>query len=172
MKIYIAGKVTGIAYEALKQKFQTAANELTERGYSPVNPIELVANPHTPWQKAMKTCISALVYCDGIYVLPDWIDSPGAALELQLAYELKLKITFQMEKYTVTTLNQLNLGDRFYRIGDPKRIVHQVVTHEGHFKKASDVWVQRGDHIRPMPMRDTNTVVFLRHVEANDQSQS
>ena len=85
IKIYIAGKVSGEDPKACAAKFAAAENILKERGYEVVNPIKVVGDFTADWQTAMRKCISALMACDGIYLLPDWQGSTGATLECALS---------------------------------------------------------------------------------------
>ena len=91
MKIYIAGKVTGLPENQVKPKFDHAKRWLISLGYTPINPLELVALD-TDWNIAMKICIDALSKADGIYLLPDWMDSMGARQEVQYAITYEKQI--------------------------------------------------------------------------------
>lgn len=84
-KIYIAGKVTGEARLNCEEKFFVTENVLAMYGFEVVNPINLVSNWETPWDKAMKICIKGLMDCDGLFLIKDFTESPGAKLELYLA---------------------------------------------------------------------------------------
>jgi len=91
MKVYLAGKISGLKYEDVFVKFNAAEFQLKQAGYDVVNPIRLVSqNWH--WEKCMKKCIGELVTCDAIHLLPDWAESRGAKLEYHIAQELKLKL--------------------------------------------------------------------------------
>ena len=91
-KIYIAGKVTGEDLEKTARKFKEAELKLTAMCFEAVNPIEVVNNSDTPWSDAMKTCIKAMLDCDGVVILPDWKLSQGARIERQIAYDLDIPI--------------------------------------------------------------------------------
>ncbi len=69
-KIYIAGKVTGLPMQEITNKFQIAQQELETKGFTGVNPLLLVNNPQAKWNQAMKKCISELVNCNAVYLLP------------------------------------------------------------------------------------------------------
>lgn len=92
MKVYIAGKVTGEPKHSCALKFATAQKELEKRGYEVVNPIEVVGDLNADWKTAMRKCIAALVECDAICILPDWDESKGARIELELAIKLGLSL--------------------------------------------------------------------------------
>lgn len=92
MRIYIAGKITGIEEESFL-KFKRAETILKNMGYEPVNP--LVENTNDTWENYMKIGITKLLTCDGIYMLSNWSDSKGAKIEHNLAEILKLKIIYE-----------------------------------------------------------------------------
>lgn len=92
MRIYIAGKITGIENEAVL-KFKRAETILKGMGYEPVNP--LIENTTDTWENYMKLGISKLLTCDGIYMLSNWMNSKGAKIEHNLAEILKLKIIYE-----------------------------------------------------------------------------
>lgn len=92
MKIYIAGKVTGEPIHEVTMKFGNAQKEIEQKGHEAVNPLAVVNDWHKPWDEAMKLCIKALVYCEGIYFLPDWQESTGAKLEYFIAEALGISI--------------------------------------------------------------------------------
>lgn len=93
-KIYIAGKVTGLHYPDVKQKFRAAENLLASQGYQVINPIQFI-HPNTSWEDAMKECMDQLHSCQAIYMLSDWLDSKGARLEYSRAIELNQMVLYQ-----------------------------------------------------------------------------
>ncbi len=107
-KIYIAGKVTGLPYGDVKQKFRAAENQLHEQGYQVVNPTELYQG--TDWDGVMNVCLNALADCDAIYMLTDWANSRIATLEHTKALELRIPIHFQTEGglHTLTSKEETN----------------------------------------------------------------
>lgn len=90
-KIYIAGKVTGLSIHEVTMKFGEAQKQIETLGYEAVNPLEVVNDFKCDWASAMRMCISALVFCDGIYFLPDWNQSKGAKLEMEIATNIGLE---------------------------------------------------------------------------------
>ena len=90
-KVYIAGKITGIEKEAYSL-FVEAELKLMKRGYEVINPMKLQHNHDKTWASYMKECITELISCDLIYPLPNWSESHGATLEMNIAKELNIKI--------------------------------------------------------------------------------
>ena len=96
-KIYIAGKVTGLPFQEVQEKFATAQATIEKLGFEAVNPILVVNNPDENWHIAMEKCLVALSQCDAIYMLPDFKDSPGADIEHKKAYALGLDVYYSLE---------------------------------------------------------------------------
>lgn len=89
MRVYIAGKMTGVEnfnYPA----FNKAAAELRAMGYEVENPAE---NPEQPsWEGYLKQAIRQMLTCDAVALLPDWMDSKGARIEFDLAKQLGMEV--------------------------------------------------------------------------------
>lgn len=88
-KVYIIGAVTGLPYEEARLKFSKAAEGLRLRGWIPVNPTDIVPIGAS-WNDAMKLCITALINCDMVLLLPDWQESKGGILELTIARNFEM----------------------------------------------------------------------------------
>ena len=84
MRVYIAGRVTGLNYEQVTRKFAAAESLLRASNYNPVNPLRHVNSKAKP-SEAMKICVPLLLDCDAILLLSDWAFSEGAQIEAQLA---------------------------------------------------------------------------------------
>ena len=97
MKIYIAGKVTGLDYNEAVAKFANAEKQLTEAGIAPeniVNPTRYVPE-ETPWKAAMDICIELLQGCTAIYIQRDWRDSFGTKHEIKHAQQRRMDMYWE-----------------------------------------------------------------------------
>ena len=81
MKIYISGAISNT--DDYMERFAKAEKELTEQGYSVVNPAKVNAQlpEDTNYEEYMKMCFCMLDMCDGIYMLKGWEKSCGANRE-------------------------------------------------------------------------------------------
>lgn len=89
-KIYIAGKVTGEDIAECTEKFKTAQTQIEALGFEAINPLDVVGDWQTPWNKAMRMCVAKLTECDGIAMLPDWHKSKGAIVEWEISKQLEI----------------------------------------------------------------------------------
>ena len=97
MKVYIAGPMTGLpGYNG--PAFEAAIIRLHELGHEPVSPTRIHGYP---WPQCcegksrgeiMRTCLAALVECDGIALLPGWQDHDGAQAEAHAANAMGLEV--------------------------------------------------------------------------------
>ena len=89
VKLYISGPITGI--ENYEKNFLAAERALRLRGYIVVNPCK-IRHRGTMWEDYMKRDIAALLTCDGVALLPNWINSRGAKLEVHIAQALGMPV--------------------------------------------------------------------------------
>lgn len=87
MKIYIAGKITGLDFKVAEQIFQKAADELRSRGHTVFCPTEMFPlNPAWDWAEYMLADLRIIWHhADAILMLNNWKDSKGASLERHAA---------------------------------------------------------------------------------------
>ena len=95
MKVYIAGKITGLPHEDAVQKFENAARALKEKGHEPFVPTVLPSYNDVSHEDYMHVCYAMIDICDEIYMLKDWQDSKGARLERQYAFDRDKKISYE-----------------------------------------------------------------------------
>lgn len=85
MKIYIAGKITGLERYEYEAKFSKADYELRRMGHIPLNPTLL---PQGLMHKEyLHICYSMIDVCDGILLLDNWQQSIGAKKEIRYAQQ-------------------------------------------------------------------------------------
>jgi len=94
MKIYIAGKITGLPKHQYTAKFKAAEIEHNAAGHNTVNPCRLGIPDTATTEQALLVCLTHLRQCDAIYLLADWQDSPGAVIERQFASDHGLEIIY------------------------------------------------------------------------------
>jgi nucleoside 2-deoxyribosyltransferase len=103
MRVYISGKIgEEVLSEATRQKFAKAEEYLRSWDFEVFNPTtsglgERAEEPARQngtdfYTEIMKLDLAELEWCDAIYMLTDWTDSPGAKRELSQAKELGLAI--------------------------------------------------------------------------------
>lgn len=105
MKIYISGKISGLEPIEYRAKFANAEHYLRNMGYSPLNPAAVNARlpDDTTYEQYMAMSLLMLSFCDGIYLLDNWQDSPGSLREKAEAEKNGLKIMYQEETDGNTT---------------------------------------------------------------------
>lgn len=91
MKIYIAGKITGL--ENYKEIFDNKEKELTAAGHRVLNPS--VFPKGFEQEEYLEICYSMIDVCDGVYFLDNWTDSNGAKLEHEYAIKNDKWIRYQ-----------------------------------------------------------------------------
>lgn len=97
MKIYISGKISGEPTAPCTIKFGTMQKCIENLGHQAVNPLEVCMEPGINWHEAMRKDIKALMDCDAIYCLPDYIHSRGALLEQQIAIALDMPVFYDLK---------------------------------------------------------------------------
>lgn len=73
-----------------------------------------------------------------------------------------------MEKNTKTTIENLQIGDRFYKANDRHKTMFTKVQHESkvtHYQTYQH-WALKDAERYPLAMKADTQVVFLRHVQA------
>lgn len=97
MKVYIAGKVTGLKKTEILSKFYKSRKQLKEEGHTVMSPSVLVLNEGFEHEDYMHICYAMIDVCDAIYMQKDWQNSEGARMELQYAKDKKKLIIYEDE---------------------------------------------------------------------------
>lgn len=97
MKVYVAGKVTGLSKDKILRKFYESGKTLKKDGHTVMSPAVLVLNEGFGHEDYMHVCCAMIDVCDAVYMQKDWQDSKGARMELQYAEEHRKKILFEDE---------------------------------------------------------------------------
>lgn len=95
IKIYIAGKITGEPLQPCMDKFAHAENLIRALGAAPVNPFKLGIPHHFTFEESKPYNFKALSFCTAIFMLSDYVKSPGAMEELYEAQRLGLDIFYE-----------------------------------------------------------------------------
>jgi hypothetical protein len=91
MKVYIAGKMTGLPDNG-HGAFAAAAATLRGLGFHVESPHENTPPECGTWLGWMRKSIPQLLSADAVVLLPNWTDSRGARAEKNLAQDLGLPI--------------------------------------------------------------------------------
>lgn len=89
-RVYIAGPITGV--QDFEENFARAERALRAQGYEPVNPCSPGQVEGFTYKDYIDRGFSLLMGCDGILMLPGYMDSKGAALELHYALAVGLEV--------------------------------------------------------------------------------
>ena len=94
-RIYISGAITGT--DDYMKRFAKAEKELTDKGYSVVNPAKVNAQlpEDTSYEEYMKMCFCMLDMCEAIFMLQGWEKSFGANRELGYAMAKDMIIMYE-----------------------------------------------------------------------------
>lgn len=96
MKIYIAGKITGLDPEDALAEFERAENLVLIAGHTPLNPMRLVeqAEGREYGEQLADALTILLTQAEAVFFLPDWRDSRGATIERFIAKTLNIPMYF------------------------------------------------------------------------------
>ncbi len=82
MKIYIAGKISGLNREDVTKRFEAAQSVLP-------------AYDEVSHEDYLHVCYAMIDICEAVYMLSDWQQSKGARMELQYAADYRKEILYE-----------------------------------------------------------------------------
>ncbi|MBD5437703.1 MAG: DUF4406 domain-containing protein [Treponema sp.] len=97
MKIYVAGKITGLSRREVEGKFRATAETLRNEGHDVFIPSVLPMYDSVPHEDYMHVCYAMIDICDAVYMMTDWQQSKGARMELQYAADWRKEILYEDE---------------------------------------------------------------------------
>jgi hypothetical protein len=95
--IFLSGKVTGLWRPWVVAKFLFFDLIFTGLGYEVKNPVKFTPKNFN-WNDSMTLCLSILSHCDSIFMLPGWLNSPGANKEFREAAKNGLQLLNDSKK--------------------------------------------------------------------------
>lgn len=104
MRIYVSGRISGLAPYRVSQKFGYTATHLREQGHCVINPFTLCMElwgKDFKHEEYMQVCLAALGLCDCIYMMNDWEESIGAKIEHEYAKEHGMKIIYEPKELEI-----------------------------------------------------------------------
>lgn len=95
MKIYISGKITGLPFPEVEEKFYDAKDLLESLDFEVINPLENGLTQSHSWNEHMVRDIEMLLDCDAIFMLDNWQTSKGADIEYHIACKTGKDVWFE-----------------------------------------------------------------------------
>ena len=92
MDVYISGKISGKTQQEAEADFGKYAEIIQAAGHPPVNPMKNGLPFDAPWEDHMERDLEMLRASDAICLLPDWVESCGAKIELHQALEIRMPV--------------------------------------------------------------------------------
>lgn len=92
MKVYISGAISGREPNEVRKEFERVEKLLTSLGLEVVNPLANGLTDDHTWEEHMRADLHLLLECDKVAVLPGWVESKGARLEVFVASELGMEV--------------------------------------------------------------------------------
>jgi chromosomal replication initiation ATPase DnaA len=126
MKVYISGKISGLPWDKVKEKFEKAKNYLESVGYEVLDPTVLNP-PERSWAESMKVDIRELVSCDALVLLSDWFNSKGAKFEYEIALKVNMPVFRLISFKDVFYMKKFNQNLIFEIIEKQLNVTHEEI---------------------------------------------
>lgn len=139
--------------QVAKAQFAEAEKRLNARGIAVVNPTRNGLPEIATWSQHLTIDIILLLSCQGIYMLKNWEQSRGAALEHSIARELGMAIEYEQPPSHADIKDAINraMGVYFKEITSDNRNrwkVYARIIYVHHAKAAGDLVTQIAKEIR------------------------
>lgn len=96
-RTYNSGRISGLSFGEVEDKFENANREIEGLGLKAVNPLKTWIPNWAPWCVHMAADLCLLATCRGIYLQADWESSRGAKIEKRVAEKLGIAVMYQRE---------------------------------------------------------------------------
>jgi hypothetical protein len=94
-KIYISGRISGLPFTEVKQKFQEGQEFLEDLGFEVINPINNGLTESHTWEQHMVRDVELLLPCNSIYMFDGWQYSVGACIEYDISMRTGKDVWFE-----------------------------------------------------------------------------
>lgn len=81
--------------EQVRKNFDLGKEQAKRLGFIPVSPLDLPHNHDGSWESYMKEDLQQLLQCKFLYALPNWEESKGARIEIELATTLGIHVIME-----------------------------------------------------------------------------
>ena len=97
-RVYISGRMSGLSQSEYQANFARAEMKMKAEGYVVFNPaLWSTMYSFLTYDEYLKLDLTALEFCDAIYMQSGFKKSRGAMAELERAKELSLEIIYESE---------------------------------------------------------------------------
>ncbi len=172
MKVYIAGKITGLPIGEARRRFDEAEELLSRIGCDAVNPMKKDLPDDASWNEHMKQDFALLLDCDAIYLMDNWEDSRGARIERFTASETGMDVLLEREirscdvgvlriRHAIREVTGLRFED--YTTPSRKRGLFYARMIFGHH--CMEIGMSKSEIARRLNRKHSSVVYFLRRYE-------
>jgi len=103
MRIYIAGKITGLTFEEAESAFMFAEGVLERAGHTPLNPMRLVDQSEgRRYEEYLSDALRIMIVdAEAVYFLNNWNQSRGAKIEHATARALGMPLYHSFDEVPI-----------------------------------------------------------------------
>ena len=107
MRVYISGAITGT--DDYIERFSEAEKQINAGESTAVNPAGIMSSmpKDTTHDQYMKMSLALLETCESMYVLKNWRNSKGVAIELEYAREHGIPVFFEEDNEPFYSIEQI-----------------------------------------------------------------